>query len=361
MNRYVLELGLSSKGPMTTSSFDGGAETIDFLSRRPGPHGRLGENAGVHDFFDPQWIPKMRASAAQSLEPHVNDTNLVGVFTSNEVWWGSYLDEWPVVFRESDTMLLRYLNLSATAGGRADAVGWLSQRYAGAISALNAAWHINASSFESIASEMPFMLPSEARVNDEHAYMVRVATYYFSQVHAAVRAVDTNHLILGTRYAFLEMPYSVVTAEAPYTDVTSYNGYLWVPGLNITTTVRKVRQASGKPIIISEFGFRAFDNGSDDWNLDGDAGYPVKTQADRSAQLKSYLSQIMALPFVVGYHHWKLVDDPAHACENKGGNSNYGFVTATDADYALYQEAAASVGTRKIQLHLAARDEQQSI
>jgi len=61
-----------------------------------------------------------------------------------------------------------------------------------------------------------------------------------AQVHSAVRAVDKNHLILGTRYSFLEMPYSVVTAEAPYTDVTSYNGYLWLPEINITTTVRKV-------------------------------------------------------------------------------------------------------------------------
>jgi hypothetical protein len=199
------------------------------------------------------------------------------------VWWGSYLDEWPVVFRESDTMLLRYLNLSTAAGGRADAVGWLSNRYDGNVSALNTAWHINALSFDTIARELPFLLPSEVRVTDEHAYMVRVATYYFAQVflaltvcterrcslvrmhacvhdhtlvmptdslidgfdgcaqvHSAVRAVDKNHLILGTRYSFLEMPCSVVTAEAPYTDVTSYNGYLWLPEINITTTVRKV-------------------------------------------------------------------------------------------------------------------------
>jgi hypothetical protein len=56
------------------------------------------------------------------------------------------------------------------------------------------------------------------------------------------------------------------------------------------------------------------------------------------------------------YHHWKLVDDPPHACGNKGGNSNYGFVSVADTDYELYQKAAASVSTRKVQLHLAARD-----
>jgi hypothetical protein len=62
----------------------------------------------------------------------------------------------------------------------------------------------------------------------------------------------------------------------------------------------QVRKASGNPIIISEFGFRAFENDSGDWNLDGDAGYPVATQAQRSAQLTSYIEQLLALPYVVG-------------------------------------------------------------
>ena len=120
--------------------------------------------------------------------------------------------------------------------------------------------------------------------------------------HNAIRKIDSNHLILGTRYAFLEMPYQVVALEAPYTDVTSYNGYIWIPGLTISDTVKKVHAASGKPVMISEFGFRALENQSGDDNHPGQAGYPVLTEKERADQYTKYIHNLMSLPYVVGFH-----------------------------------------------------------
>eukprot|EP00756_Hemistasia_phaeocysticola_P024176 Hpha_TRINITY_DN15933_c4_g10::TRINITY_DN15933_c4_g10_i1::g.73002::m.73002 len=334
---HVAELGLTSAGPKDVSG------------------GRLGESAGVHDFFNPEFLPDMYAKAKKRVLSLVNNTQLIGYFFSNEVWWGSHVDEWPIVFRETDTMLLRYLNLSTTAGGHQDAVAWLHERYNGSIQALNKAWNINADSFDTIGAKLPFLLPSETRTKDEHAYMVGVATYFFAHAHAAIRMWDTNHLILGSRYSFWECPLEVVTAEAPYTDVTSYNGYMWVPGVPITPFVERVHRASGKPLLISEFGFRALENLSDDWNMEGDAGYPVLTQKERADQYTNYVKDLMALPWAVGFHEWKLVDDPPHTCKNKGGNSNYGLVSATDEDYELFQDHVTTVNTQVHAIHAAGK------
>ena len=71
------------------------------------------------------------------------------------------------------------------------------------------------------------------------------------------------------RYSFFELPDAVIRAEAPYIDASSFNGYVWWPGQNISAVVTHINALNNKPVIISEYGFRAFNNTSGDPNWIG--------------------------------------------------------------------------------------------
>ena len=64
--------------------------------------------------------------------------------------------------------------------------------------------------------------------------------------------------------------------------------------------------APSNPILISEFGFRARENHGNNTNpFPAGAGMPVATQKQRAAQFTSYVADLMAVPYAVGYHFWK--------------------------------------------------------
>ena len=74
--------------------------------------------------------------------------------------------------------------------------------------------------------------------------------------HAAIRAVDRDHMILGSR--LLNVVPAVVLAEKPYVDVVDLHMYDTMPSHEM---MDHAYQLTGHPILVSEFGFRAMDSG----------------------------------------------------------------------------------------------------
>jgi hypothetical protein len=86
--------------------------------------------------------------------------------------------------------------------------------------------------------------------------------------------------------------------------------------------------------MISEFGFRAMDSGLP--NTDG-AGPVVTTQSQRAGGFRRYITALVQVPYVIGYHVFAWVDDPASG-NGWGENSNYGLVHLDDDPYDLVVE-----------------------
>jgi hypothetical protein len=151
------------------------------------------------------------------------------------------------------------------------------------------------------------------------------AAEYFRVTHDAIRAVDARHLILGCRFAG-NAPEAVLKAMGGYVDVVSLNTYdVHAPA----DVVRAIHRVVGKPVLITEFGFRARDSGLP--NTRG-AGAVLGTQQERAEHFERYVRELMALPMVVGYHWFEHSDQPAEG-RFDGENSNYGLVNIRDEPY----------------------------
>ena len=145
---------------------------------------------------------------------------------------------------------------------------------------------------------------------------------YFELCVAAIKAVDPNHLVIGSRFGYQPHP-NVIAAAGRYLDVISFNRYDFDPG-----AVIDAYSAGGKPCLISEFSFRGDDSGLP--NSRG-AGPRVESQLERAQCFERYVTAALKKPAVVGYHWFEHADQPAEG-RFDGENSNFGTVTIEDDD-----------------------------
>ncbi|MCX7600231.1 MAG: agarase, partial [Armatimonadetes bacterium] len=116
--------------------------------------------------------------------------------------------------------------------------------------------------------------------------------------------------------------------------------------------LRKLHEASGLPLLISEWAFRARDSGLP--NTKG-AGPLVDTQAQRAAKYREYLTALLRMPFVVGAHWFKYADQPAEG-RFDGENSNYGLVTINDEPYAEFVAVVRETNQRAYRTRVGAEE-----
>jgi hypothetical protein len=126
---------------------------------------------------------------------------------------------------------------------------------------------------------------------DRNAFLRLVAERYFSICAAAIKRADPNHMVLGARWAGY-VPVPVLKASRDHVDVLSFNTYEWVPPYDLLDTIYRL---TGRPIMITEFSFKAMDSGHP--NTQG-GGRPMATQADRLAGYERYFMGIPALPIL---------------------------------------------------------------
>jgi hypothetical protein len=126
-------------------------------------------------------------------------------------------------------------------------------------------------------------------------------------------------------------------------DIVSVNIYSFDP----RPLVEHIYQVTGKPVLITEFAFRAEDSGLP--NTQG-AGPKVPDQAARAKAYADYVSKLESLPEAVGYHWFEWVDEPKEG-RFDGEDSNYGLVDIHDQPYKEFAEAAKSANQAASEAH----------
>ena len=172
-----------------------------------------------------------------------------------------------------------------------------------------------------------------------------VAERYFRITSEAIKAADPNHMVFGSRFAYVP-PEPVVAASAKYLEVVSFNCYA-----NDPLGVIKAYSAFGKPLIIGEFSFRGKDSGLP--NTRG-AGPVVETQQDRANAFSRYVTLALGEPNLVGYHWFEHCDEPKEG-RFDGEDSNYGVVNIKDEPYITLTQEMARINARAEQLHRGSR------
>jgi agarase len=282
------------------------------------------------DYFDARFEKAATELAGKICQPRRFDHMLLGYFSDNELRWGP---DWG----GKETMLEMYLNLPAGATGRLKAGEFLRERYGNDIGKLNQAWGVSASSFD----ELPAPAATEAYKSDAARFLEIVTNRYFEVCERAIHAADPNHLYLGARFA--GMPPEAALRGAHHADVVSINIYNFDP----RSTVQAVFKATGRPVIVGEFAFRAENSGLP--NTRG-AGPKVPDQAARAKAYTDYVMRLESLPEAVGYHWFEWVDEPKEG-RFDGENSNYGLVDIQDHPYQEFIESVKKVNAEALAIH----------
>lgn len=311
------------------------------------------------DVFDEDFKRHVCHRARELCAGKSNEQCILGWFIDNELRWGP---DW----RGLDELLILFLALPPETPGRVATLAWLRQRYADFLK-FNAIWHSPAHSWDGL-NKLTRIEPPDRRnpiyqrnTRDEDArkrtdparaaffadcdeFAALVADHYFSETTAAIKAADSNHLILGSRFAYVP-PAGVIASAARYSDVVSLNCYDLDAGPVIDTYA-----SSGKPCLIGEFSFRGADSGLPNTN---GGGLLVPTQAERAASFRHYVSAALRKPAIVGFHWFEHADQPAEG-RFDGENSNYGTVSINDGVYEELTQAMTSLNAEAQVLHASA-------
>jgi hypothetical protein len=279
----------------------------------------------VGDFFSTDFEEKMEAACRQLCGPRANDPWLLGYFTDNELRWGA---DW----RGKESLLEGYLRLPEGAAGRKAALEFLAQRY-GDVASLNRAWGTNITRWEELSAREQTC--GEAVRKDQVAWQEVVARRYFVTCKSAIRKADPNHLILGCRFAGYA-PDPVLRGLRDSVDVVSFNNYGQTAPVE---TLQNIHHLTGRPIMLTEFSFKAMDSGLP--NTKG-AGRAVATQQDRADGFTRYVEGLIDLPFMVGFHWFEHADEPKEG-RFDGENSNYGVVTIDDRPWEILVQSMTRV------------------
>lgn len=155
---------------------------------------------------------------------------------------------------------------------------------------------------------------------DQYAYMALMAERYYSVVSAAIKAVDSNHMYIGSRCHSTEKYIEDFMINAgKYVDIFSANHYHKWSSRQVET--QNMSEWSGRPLMITEF-YAMQDMPGDEFG----AGWLVLDQASRGPFYQNFVSTLAETGYVVGWHWFKFQDD---------GNGNKGMV---DVNGALYTE-----------------------
>jgi agarase len=298
----------------------------------------IAERAGANwqqrspaDYFDDRFVKAAAEVAEKMCRPRRADHLLLGYFSDNELRWGP---DWG----GKETLLEMYLKLPAGATGRLRAAKFLGERYRNDVAKLNQAWGVKASSFEDVPAPPA---ATEAYQADSAVFLEMLADRYFEVCERAIHAADPNHLYLGARFAGL--PPSSALGAARHADVVSINVYAFDP----RPAVETVFKATGRPVMITEFAFRAQNSGLP--NTQG-AGPRVPDQAARAQAYADYVTRLETLPEAVGYHWFEWVDEPREG-RFDGENSNYGLVDIGDLPYREFIATVKKANAAANEIH----------
>ena len=288
------------------------------------------------DVFDPAWAKNVSSIAELQCKPRKENPNLFGYFADNELDWSG---GWSGSHSILDWFLLR---LTATPGHTV-ALDFLQQRYDNDIAKLCKAWSVTGcSSWDDLAKHAPFTMTNQRQMGCDD-FLTITADKYHNITTPAIRTADPNHLVLGYRYYGIQT--NVLLSAAKFVDVVDYHAYS--ENAPIAQLI-EIHDLTGLPVMVSEFGFRASDSGL--LNSHG-AGPVYATQTERTAGYERFATELLALPFLVGFHMFAWVDEPA-ASNGWGENSNYGLVHLDDEPYAMLTGMFTRLNANASALHL---------
>lgn len=309
------------------------------------------ETGVVPDYFAAAFEARADSIAAETCAPLAEDSGLIGWFLDNELRWGPDYRSLRFLFDD-------YLAFERDTAGKEAVVDFLKRHHDGDIEALNRFWGSDFGSFDEVLDALSLGEGSPAQSDVKERFLVEVAERYYQVTTTAVRTHDANHLILGERFQAQLTHDEVLVACAPYVDVVSVNRYhlnapaelaIWCMDEVLFGTqlyvdgygwFEEFHDLTGRPILHTEFGYRAFDSGMPNtWP----PIYPtLLTQRQRAEGFERDARRSVRSPWMLGYHWFKHSDQPWFG-RFDGEDNNFGLVDLRDEPYGALVRRMAEV------------------
>lgn len=237
---------------------------------------------------------------AEGLKPFKDDSYLIGYFMRNEPEWAFVHN-----LNIAEEMLANDKELAS----REIFMLRMNSKYKN-IKEFNRSWNLALHSFNDL--KIPIYKAaslSTAAKEDLENFSVEMITRYVEVPAKALRAVDSNHLNLGMRYAYITD--SSLLSGSENFDVFSINSYQITPleSMNLVGDILK------KPVIIGEFHQGALDKGLTAHGIRG-----VTNQKERGVGYRYYVEQAIKSPYYLGAHYFQLNDQ---SCLGRFDGENY--------------------------------------
>jgi hypothetical protein len=195
----------------------------------------------------------------------------------------------------------------------------------------------------------PAATARDATDADRQAFLELVVDRYLGIVTRAIRAVDPNHLILGSRFHGMQTRYpETFRAAGRHLDVVAVNYYnAWSAD---PERVGMWERESGRPYLVTEWYAKGMD-AVGLANVSG-AGWVVRTQADRGRFYENFTLSLLASRGCVGWHWFKYIDnDPADTKSDPSNrDSNKGILNNRYEPYEDLTAAMRRINTRAYRL-----------
>ena len=270
------------------------APSFGFLSKFRSEYGLSycnGEsNTAVALVLHDEWPQFCEDYIRTELAPYLNDPNVIGFFSDNEIDFSSM----------SSRLLDRILK-----GSKSDIAYQEAEKF------------MNDKGADKVTDDL----------NDEFAGML--AERYYKGVKEALMKIDDKMLYLGSRlHGTPKYMENVVRAAGEWCDVISINYYSrW--DVELTGAVKDWETwAPDAPFIVTEFYTKAMDT---DLNNKSGAGFAVPTQKERAYAYQHFTLGLLEAKNCVGWHWFKYQDDDGE--DNSGEPANKGLF---DNNYDIY-------------------------
>ena len=296
------------------------------------------------DGLRPGFEDRVKENIRIMLADYPRTDNVFGVFLDNEMPWYGHAP-WGDI--PNHTLLELAISLPKDDHARQAAVDFLKQRY-NTPDALSAAWGKPLASWDELTFEYARSGLSAAARKDRADFIGLAAEAFYTTAARVVRQRLPGKLILGTRFAEVA-PEPVIRACGRHSDIISFNHYTRNPQANPELLARYWIWGGQKPLMVTEYSWRAEENTSGNPNTGG-AGAVVKTQAERADNYSRYVEDILAYPMVVGAH-WFEFSDQSPQGRFDGENSNYGIVDIHHRPYKELLAAMKNTNARIEKLH----------
>ena len=296
---------------------------------------------GFPDVFSPRWERHCRLIARRLAKESAGDPWCIGTFIDNELEW----------FGKKGHLIDDIFRLGPDSAAKNAFFEWLKEQH-GNIAGINKALGLRFTDRAGFLKSKIVPPVSPALESARKDFLSVIAERYFGIAAAALRTAAPEHLVLGCRFAGWA-PEAALTAAGKHSDVFTFNTY---PRIDMEDASRPdtdgvvrgvARQLTDyyadvrKPVIITEWSFPALDSGLP---CKHGAGMRVDTQQQKAACYRIFANAMADLPFMVGYHYFMWVDEPALGISSTfPEDSNYGLVNERDEPYQVLVQTASVV------------------